>query len=66
LSGTLGGGVKIYRGPVGARLEARFTPTYIRSTDDGWWCDDYWGCYTIEQLHYAKQFEFSGGVTFRF
>jgi hypothetical protein len=66
LSGTLGGGVKIYRGSVGARLEARFTPTYIKSTDDGWWCDDYWGCYTLEQLHYAKQFELSGGVTFRF
>lgn len=66
LSGTLGGGVKIYRGSVGARLEARFTPTYIKSTDDGWWCDPYWGCYSLDQLHYAKQFEFSGGVTFRF
>jgi hypothetical protein len=66
LSGTLGGGVKIYRGPVGARLEARFTPTYIKSTADGWWCDEYWGCYLVEQLHYSKQFEFSGGVTFRF
>jgi hypothetical protein len=66
LSGTLGGGVKIYRGAVGARLEGRFTPTYIKSTDDGWWCDEYWGCYSVDQLHYAKQFEFSGGVTFRF
>lgn len=66
LSGTLGGGVKIYRGPVGARLEGRFTPTYINSTADGWWCDDYWGCYIVEQLHYSKQFEFSGGVTVRF
>jgi hypothetical protein len=66
LSGTMGGGVKIYRGAVGARLEARFTPTYIKSTADGWWCDDYWGCYLIDQLHYSKQFEFSGGVTVRF
>ena len=66
LSGTLGGGVKIYRGPVGARLEARFTPTYIKESDDGWYCDDYWGCYTVEQLHYAKQFEFTGGLTVRF
>ena len=67
LSGTMGGGVKIYRGRnIGARIEARFTPTYIKSTDDGWWCDDYWGCYSLEQLHYAKQFEISGGVTVRF
>jgi hypothetical protein len=66
LSGTLGGGVKIYRGSVGARLEARFTPTYIKSTDDGWWCDPYWGCYTQDKLHYAKQFEVTGGVTYRF
>lgn len=66
LSGTMGGGVKIYRGQFGARLEARFTPTYIKSTDDGWWCDPYWGCYTLEQAHYAKQFELSGGVTARF
>ena len=67
LSGTMGGGVKIYGGRnIGARIEARFTPTYIKSTDDGWWCDDYWGCYSLEQLHYAKQFEISGGVTVRF
>ena len=26
----------------------------------------YWGCYTVEQLHYAKQFEFTGGLTVRF
>jgi hypothetical protein len=67
LSGTMGGGVKFYGGrDVGARIEARFTPTYIKSTDDGWWCDEYWGCYSLEQLHYAKQFEISGGVTVRF
>lgn len=66
LSGTVGGGVKIYRGPVGARFDVRFTPTYISSSDDGWWCDPYWGCYTLEKLHYAKQFAFTGGVTYRF
>jgi hypothetical protein len=66
LSGTLGGGVKIYRGQVGARLEGRFTPTFITSTDDGFWCDPYWGCHTVQKLRYAKQFEFTGGVTVRF
>jgi hypothetical protein len=65
-SGTMGGGVKIYRGRFGARLEGRFTPTYIRSTADGWWCDEYWGCYLLDQLHYSKQIEFSGGLTVRF
>jgi len=66
LSTTFGGGVKIYRGPVGARLEARLTPTYIKSTAVGWWCDEYWGCYLVEDAQYSNQFQFSGGVTFRF
>ena len=66
LSPTFGGGVKIYRGPVGARLEARMTPTYIKSNDAGWWCDPYWGCYVVQDVQYSSQFQLSGGVTFRF
>ena len=65
-SPTFGGGVKIYRGPVGARLEARVTPTYVKSDAAGWWCDPYWGCYVVQNLQYSIQFQLSGGVTFRF
>jgi len=66
MSPTFGGGVKIYRGRVGARLEARMTPTYIKSDPGSWWCDPYWGCYLLENVQYSNQFQFSGGVTFRF
>ena len=61
-----GGGVKYYFGPaVGVRVAARWTPTYIRSETDGIWCG-YYGCWTIPDLDYSNQFEFSGGVTVRF
>jgi hypothetical protein len=65
-SSTMGGGAKIYRKQVGARLEARYTPTYIKSQATGWWCDEYWGCYVTSKSQYANQFELSGGVTVRF
>jgi len=66
MSPTFGGGVKIYRGSVGARLEARVTPTYVKSNAVGWWCDPYWGCYVVQAAQYSSQFQLSGGVTFRF
>src|SRR5262245_1003442 len=45
-SGTFGLGVKVYPGSnVGLRLQARWTPTYIKSDSEGYWCDPYWGCY---------------------
>lgn len=66
MSPTFGGGVKIYRGRVGARIEARLTPTYIKSDPGSWWCDPYWGCYIVENVQYSNQFQISGGVTFRF
>jgi len=60
-------GVKVYPGKsVGLRLEARWTPTYIKSDATGWWCDPYWGCYVVGNAQYANQFELSGGINFRF
>jgi outer membrane protein W len=60
-------GVKVYPGRnVGLRLEARWTPTYIKSDAAGWWCDPYWGCYVVGNAQYANQFELSGGINFRF
>ena len=66
-SGTFGAGVKLYPSPgVGARFGIRWTPTYIKSDEAGWWCDPYWGCYVVGSAQYSNQWEFSGGLIFRF
>ena len=66
-STTWGLGVKLYPSPkVGLNLLARWTPTYIKSDAEGWWCDPYWGCYVVGDAKYANQFDLTGGVTFRF
>jgi outer membrane protein W len=60
-------GVKLYPNPkVGLNLGVRWTPTYIKSDSEGWWCDPYWGCYVVGNAQYSNQFEFSGGIVFRF
>jgi len=60
-------GVKLYPSQsVGIRLEGRWTPTYIKSDAEGYWCDPYWGCYTVAEAEYSNQFELSGGITLRF
>ncbi len=66
-SSTWAGGVKVNPSErVGLRLEARWTPTYIKSDAAGWWCDPFWGCYVISDAQYSNQFELSGGLSFRF
>jgi hypothetical protein len=66
-SGTFGLGVKVYPGKkAGLRLQARWTPTYIKSDSEGYWCDPYWGCYVVGNAQYSNQFEFTGGLTLRF
>ncbi len=66
-STTWGAGVKLFPGrSFGIRLEGRWTPTYIKSDSEGWWCDPYWGCYVVGNAQYSNQFELSGGVTLRF
>ena len=61
-------GLKMFPGPnFGIRLEARWTPTYIKSDAAGWWCDPYWGyCYVVGNAQYANQFDLGGGITLRF
>jgi len=60
-------GVKIYPGKnAGILLEGRWTPTYIKSDSEGWWCDPYWGCYVVGNAQYSNQFELAGGITLRF
>ncbi len=66
-SSTWGAGVKFYPAPnVGVRFGARWTPAYIKSDAEGWWCDPFWGCYVIGDAQYANLFDLTGGVTFRF
>jgi outer membrane protein W len=66
-STTWGLGVKLYPSPkFGLNLLARWTPTYIKSDAEGWWCDPYWGCYVVGDSQYSNQFEFSGGIVIRF
>ena len=66
-STTWGAGVKLFPGKsFGIRLEGRWTPTYIKSDSEGWWCDPYWGCYVVADAQYSNQFELSGGITLRF
>jgi opacity protein-like surface antigen len=65
---VLGGGVKYtFSKHLGARLQARWTPTYINTTTAGVWCDPYWGgCWTKGDSVFLNEFDFTGGLTFRF
>lgn len=66
-STTWGAGVKVFGASnVGFRAGIQWTPTYIKSDSEGWWCDPYWGCYVVGDAKYANQFTFNGGVVFRF
>jgi hypothetical protein len=67
-SSTWALGLKLFPsgGNFGLRLEGRWTPTYLKSDAVGWWCDPYWGCYTVGDAQYANQWELGGGITIRF
>jgi hypothetical protein len=66
-STTWAAGLKMFPSPrFGLRLEARWTPTYIKSDPGGYWCDPYWGCYTVGEPEYSNQYELSGGIIIRF
>jgi hypothetical protein len=67
-STTWGAGVKAFasNGKVGFKGGVRWTPTYITSEAEGWWCDPWWGCYLVGDSKYSNQFEFAGGIVFRF
>jgi hypothetical protein len=66
-STTWAAGVKVFPNPhVGLRLAMEWTPTYIKTDAEGWWCDPYWGCYLVGDAQYSNQLQFNGGVTVRF
>lgn len=43
-----------------------WTPTYIKSDAEGWWCDPWYGCYIVGNAQYANQFHFEGAFVIRF
>ena len=66
-SSTWAAGLKLFPGKnFGIRLEGRWTPTYIKTDPEGYWCDPYWGCYAVGEAEFSTQFELSGGIIFRF
>jgi opacity protein-like surface antigen len=66
-SSTWAAGLKLFPGKnFGIRLEGRWTPTYIKTDPEGYWCDPYWGCYTVGDAEFSNQFELSGGIILRF
>ena len=65
---SLGGGAKYNISKhFGLRGQAKWSPTYITTTDGGYWCDPFWGgCWVVGNDHYLHEFDVSGGITFRF
>jgi len=66
-AGTIGAGVRVFPSPkVGVQFGIQWTPTYIKSDPGGMWCDPWFGCYVYGDPQYSNQFQFNGGVVFRF
>jgi len=65
---SLGGGAKYNISKHFAlRGQAKWSPTYITTTDGGYWCDPFWGgCWVVGNDHYLHEFDITGGITFRF
>jgi opacity protein-like surface antigen len=63
----VGGGVKYFVSRhLGFRVQARYTPTYLYSTNGGVWCN-WWGyCWVVPNDHFLHQGDVTGGVIFRF
>ena len=67
-SPTLGTGLKFYlpSHKYGLNVGLRWTPTFIKSGSEGFWCDPYWGCFTKDDSQFAHQVELAAGVQLRF
>ena len=51
----------------GLRGQLKYSPTYLTTTDGGYWCDPFWGgCWVVGNDHYLNEFDVTGGLTFRF
>jgi hypothetical protein len=67
-SPTLGTGAKFYlrSRKYGVNVGVRWTPTFLRSRSEGFWCDPYWGCFLAGNDQVAHQLEVGGGFQLRF
>ena len=67
LAFALGGGVKYnFSRWFGLRLQVKWSPTYL-STTNGYWCDAVWGgCWSVGQNHYLNELDGTAALTFRF
>jgi opacity protein-like surface antigen len=65
---ALGGGAKYnLTRHFGLRGQLKYSPTYITTTDGGYWCDPFWGgCWVVGNNHYLNEFDMTGGIIFRF
>jgi len=62
----VGGGVKYFFFPhLGLRLEAKWTPTFVKSSEE-FFCNGFGECYTVTNHEYAQQGEVSSGIIIRF
>jgi Outer membrane protein beta-barrel domain len=63
----VGGGVKYFVSRhLGFRIQARYTPTYLYSTNGGVWCN-WWGyCWVVPNDHFLQQGDVSAGVILKF
>jgi opacity protein-like surface antigen len=62
LSAGLGGGAKLFPWPnIGLRAQIRYRPIWMNDEDSLTFCDPFGFCQST-----LRQFEFAGGVTFRF
>jgi opacity protein-like surface antigen len=65
---ALGGGAKYNISKhLGLRGQAKWSPTYLTTTNEGYWCDPFWGgCWVVGNDHFLNAFDLSGGITLRF
>jgi Outer membrane protein beta-barrel domain len=65
---SFGAGAKYNMGShFGLRGQAKWSPTYITTTNAGYWCDPFWGgCWSVGNSHYLNEFDITGGITLRF
>jgi opacity protein-like surface antigen len=66
VSYDIGAGIKYYFSKQwGLRLQGRYTPTYVNSTDNQVICDQF-GCFIGTDRHYISQGDVSAGAFFHF
>lgn len=64
---SFNGGVKMMASDnVGLRLDARWIPTYLFTTEGGYWCDPWYGCWYYGNDHFLNQFDLKAGIIVKF